>query len=1303
MKSMLVEFVLGLALAMSVGVSSAWAGDPADRYPDLHLIPWPKQVAREEGRLPLTSESRVIATDSRLLPLAEILSDELRVLTGFPWREGAEPAQPGDIVLRIDPAIRAGEPILTLRDRQPTRLTDGAHRIQIDQIALVSGFDYRATAEGASTILQLLAQANEEFSLPKVSIHDWPHADYCGVMLDVARQDHPPEAIRQVIRLCRLYKARYLHLHLTDDQGWTFPSTKYPSLGAKNYGAHGGVAPRVYKLDELRELVEFADARGVTLVPEVEMPGHCAAALRSLPEVFDAIDPDSRAPVGMGCMNMSNEALYPALDTIIGEICDVFRSSPYFHIGSDEVSSGRLALHPGYREFMRRHSLANDEQLAEHFIAAACEMVKRHGKKAIKWEGLANGASKDVIIMTWEGNSNSAAEWTSRGWTTITCPWNLGVPWEEWSMYRCNASQLERGSSVLGATLVAWEQPPSFHIASLRALPARQERTWGPDNQVTVTGFAARFQPLDALAGKILDLPPRASAPATFSTSLGFRDFCEPVFAFDGSDETFYRSAGVPRQGDRFEIELAEPVELERIEVLTGANGQGLFDGAALQVSADGAEFETAANLSNGTARATLDGRTVKSIRLLAEQDAEGPVAIREIRLRSRVAVSGPVVDPTATVGSGNVARVVGDAVFSRLGDSCSTSVIHSGGRLRIELGGSSSSYLGAITGSGSVEIHAGGPDPARMDSFLNLAGDASNELSGSWNMVAGRVALAKSAGANALRGVIEVSGREGPAELVWQASDQIRDDAELRILQAPRGENRLKLNGFHEIASRLTIDEGGKIETDGPLGGGYLVVGEASFAGVSLPRGLYAAPAPWIEGAGYVVVGPHNRVDISGEVRLPLEAIRATDIGLTTASTELVFAAGDSPIAIETGAFPLTLRSKDPGARHLGFITGLGSVSIDAPTSRDGESTFEIAGKSSNSYSGPTTIVRGVVELNKSKAALALPGDVTIAPDGDGASAAGLRWGADGQLGARAVVAIAGERPAFLDLAGHHAKLGKITLSSAGRIRLGRGGTIAVEQLWVAGERVTDGVVEAPAPWLEGEGRIVIDSRIDVSGTLANPDAVVGAGNIARMTADTKIGYPANGFSIEIANDGHVLTLDSGDGNPFVCSGVIKGVGQVEFFMGPSYTGYKDAPLRITGERPNTMSGSFFVRKGRVQLEKPAGVDAISGDVFVGGQGFNDGLFWVNDEQLNDSVRITLLDAGKSGAAYLALNGRRETAAGLTLTSRNRVRTDSEEGVGGVLITRSLILDGKPQPPAEYASANAPWIEGSGKVIVRP
>ena len=124
---------------------------------------------------------------------------------------------------------------------------------------------------------------------------------------------------------------------------------------------------------------------------------------------------------------------------------------------------------------------------------------------------------------------------------------------------------------------------------------------------------------------------------------------------------------------------------------------------------------------------------------------------------------------------------------------------------------------------------------------------------------------------------------------------------------------------------------------------------------------------------------------------------------------------------------------------------------------------------------------------------------------------------------------------------------------------------------------------------------------------------------------------------------------------------------------MGPSYTGFRDAPMVLNGKKPNTATGKFLVKKGRVQLEKPEGTDAISGDVIVGGQGFNDCLFWKHSHQIKDTATITLLDAGNSGAAYLHLNGCQEVAAGLTMTAKNRVVTDSTAGIErGALTVKS-------------------------------
>jgi hypothetical protein len=225
----------------------------------------------------------------------------------------------------------------------------------------------------------------------------------------------------------------------------------------------------------------------------------------------------------------------------------------------------------------------------------------------------------------------------------------------------------------------------------------------------------------------------------------------------------------------------------------------------------------------------------------------------------------------------------------------------------------------------------------------------------------------------------------------------------------------------------------------------------------------------------------------------------------------------------------------------------------------------------------------------------------------------------------------------------------------------------------------------------------------VDVRGAIGSPEAAIGAGNVGNLTGDTTIGYPSSGGDFDIATNGFTLKLDSGDGNAFAFAGAVSGTGNVEFHMGPNSTGYRDAPMLLTGPNANTASGRFLIKKGRVRLEKPEGVDAISGDVVVGGQGFNDCLFWQHSHQLKDTVNITLLDAGNSGAAYLHLNGCREVAASLTLAANNRVLTDAADGTAGELTVRALTVGGAAQAAGAYTAATAKWVKGGGRVVVRP
>ena len=227
----------------------------------------------------------------------------------------------------------------------------------------------------------------------------------------------------------------------------------------------------------------------------------------------------------------------------------------------------------------------------------------------------------------------------------------------------------------------------------------------------------------------------------------------------------------------------------------------------------------------------------------------------------------------------------------------------------------------------------------------------------------------------------------------------------------------------------------------------------------------------------------------------------------------------------------------------------------------------------------------------------------------------------------------------------------------------------------------------------------IVSADVVDISGEVDDPNTIVGAANSARCVADAFFGWKTGTCSIDVDNNGFLFGLDSGNGNPLNYSGVISGSGNAWFKAGPLYAGTKDVPIVLSGSSPNTYSGSSSITYGILQLGKDAGVDAIPGDITVGGDtadiNGNDRIVWLADNQIADSATITMQG---SQSSYLLLNGHSDSVFGLILTSNCLVHT----GNGGTLQVLFLTLNGDPQADGTYTSSDS-WIAGSGTVEVVP
>jgi hexosaminidase len=290
---------------------------------------------------------------------------------------------------------------------------------------------------------------------------------------------------------------KYFQLHLTDDQIFAFPSTKFPQLKG------------AYTLAEVKELVRFADERGVTMVPEFEVPGHSGKLRDAFPEVFG------------GCMEVINfvrDGGLPILDTLVGEMCDVFRSSPYFHIGADECNMQYFETLPTVIEHRKRTGMNTPQQFT-WFINEMNKIVKKHGKKTICWEGFNDThVDKDVIVIAWDGRYFSPPELVKAGHRIINVPWDPSVHFParynyDWNMWLVGSQlrrpdQLPRAESpekdpVIGGQMVLWEMAGELSLPILRGkAPARHERVHSPDAGKTYADYDRRF----ASTNRILDL-----------------------------------------------------------------------------------------------------------------------------------------------------------------------------------------------------------------------------------------------------------------------------------------------------------------------------------------------------------------------------------------------------------------------------------------------------------------------------------------------------------------------------------------------------------------------------------------------------------------------------------------------------------------------------------------------------------------------------------------------------------------------------------------------------------------------------
>ncbi len=501
---------------------------------DYQIIPIPATLKVKKGRFVLNSNTK-ISYGEGLNGEAEYLAELLSPSIGARLIVDSHESPTGDIRLELDSSISNKEGY-TLR-------------VEPNSVVIL-GSSPAGIFYGIQSLRQLLPAEIEnsrteisELTIPSVEINDEPRYAYRGMHLDVGRHFFPVESVKKYLDLIAMHKMNTFHWHLTEDQGWRIEIKKYPRLtevGAFRSGTAIGLAGTrnapytyddveyggFYTQEEIKEVVSYAAARHITVIPEIELPGHSSAALAAYPEFGNTGGPYEVAK-RWGIFKETfapTEETFAFLEDVLTEVMDLFPSE-YIHIGGDEVLKEEWEESSYAQEVIRRENLKNEDELQSYFIRRIEKFLNGHGRTIIGWdEILEGGIAPNATIMSWRGIEGGIAA-AKQQHTVIMTPGThcyfdyYQVPEEEQEnepltgstefttvekvySYEPTPSELneEEAKYIIGAQGNVWtEYMPTWDIVEYRVLPrmtALSEVVWSSEKNKDWEGFHKRLQHL---------------------------------------------------------------------------------------------------------------------------------------------------------------------------------------------------------------------------------------------------------------------------------------------------------------------------------------------------------------------------------------------------------------------------------------------------------------------------------------------------------------------------------------------------------------------------------------------------------------------------------------------------------------------------------------------------------------------------------------------------------------------------------------------------------------------------------------
>jgi len=490
----------------------------------LSLVPEPVSVEQHPGHFTIGPRTSIAVrqTSPEFRAVARFLAERLRESTGY--------------ALPLDTAAKIPVPDQIFFGGSKVGGDEG-YQLAVTSTARFTGVSIAAQAPAGAfyamqTLFQLLPPEFEygstvqgvEWSIPCVYIQDNPRFPWRGMHLDVGRHFFGKKFVEEYIDLLSRYKLNIFHWHLTEDQGWRIEIKKYPRLttvGSWRKETLGDGQPHggYYTQDEVREVVAYARARFITIVPEIEMPGHSTAALASYPELSctgGPFDVQTKWRVFDDVYCAGNDRTFEFLEDVLTEVMELFPGK-FIHIGGDECPKTRWKVCPRCQARIRAEGLANEHELQSYFVRRIERFLNAHGRRLVGWdEILEGGLAPNATVMSWRGIDGGIAAATS-GHDVVMSPtsncyfdYTQGVTGEPWAVgaylplervyaYEPVPGGLtpEQARHILGAQGNVWTEyipfPPQAEYMAFPRACAMSEVVWTPAQKKDFHDFSARM------------------------------------------------------------------------------------------------------------------------------------------------------------------------------------------------------------------------------------------------------------------------------------------------------------------------------------------------------------------------------------------------------------------------------------------------------------------------------------------------------------------------------------------------------------------------------------------------------------------------------------------------------------------------------------------------------------------------------------------------------------------------------------------------------------------------------------------